>query len=123
MIKKIPSESQEQQRLVLKLRWTHPEIEFFAIPNGGSRKKGEASKLKLEGVEAGTADIFIAEAIGDHHGMFMELKRSVKSKSVTSEAQKIKHKRYTERGYCVKVCYGAEQAYKEILKYMSGIVS
>lgn len=31
----------------------------FAIPNGGSRNKAEAAKLKAEGVSAGVPDLFI----------------------------------------------------------------
>lgn len=116
---KIPSESQEQQRLVLKLRWNHSELEFFAIPNGGKRGKGEARKQVLEGVEKGTPDIFIAEPRGEFSGLFLELKRREKSKSKTSNEQIIKHQRLLDRGYQVKVCYGAAHAYKEILAYLN----
>ena len=112
---KIPSESQEQQRLVLKLRWNHPEIEFFSIPNGGKRGKGEARTLKLEGVEPGVPDLFIVDARQGFHGFFIEMK-DLKG-GVVSKAQKVKHARYQERGYKVEVCSGAENALAEILSY------
>ena len=118
MPKKLPTESQEQQRLVLKLRWLHPDIIFFAIPNGGKRNAGEARRMVLEGVESGIPDIFIAKAIKHYHGLFIELKRAVKSKSTTSIEQIEKHKSLIAEGYCVKVCYGCDNAYQTILDYL-----
>lgn len=115
---KISKESQEQQRLVLKLRWLYPDLVFFAIPNGGRRNRGEARTMVLEGVEKGTPDIFIAEARGEFHGLFIELKRADKKKSVTSKEQTEKIKTLLDKGYQVKVCYGASDALKEILLYV-----
>lgn len=116
-IKKIPTESQEQQRLVMKLRWLYPDIEFFAIPNGGKRNQGEAVKLKLEGVEAGAPDLFIVEPVGKFHGLFIELKRVADFK--VSLEQVSKHKKYLDRGFQVKVCCGAKEALKEIVSYLN----
>lgn len=118
MIKKCPTESQEQQKLVMKLRWFHPDIQFFAIPNGGKRNPGEARKLVLEGVEPGTPDIFIAEPKNGSNGLFLELKRSIKSLSNTSEKQIEKHKALKSKGYQVKVCYGCDDAYQTFLQYI-----
>lgn len=118
MIKKCPTESQEQQKLVMKLRWMHPDIQFFAIPNGGKRNPGEARKLVLEGVEPGTPDIFIAAPKNGSHGLFLELKRSDKSLSKTSIEQINKHKMLKSKGYQVEVCYGCDEAYKTFLNYI-----
>ena len=118
MSKKIPTESQEQQRLILKLRWLHPDVIFFAIPNGGKRGKGESRRMVLEGVEKGTPDIFIAKAIGNYHGLFIELKRAIKSLSCTSEDQIKKHEALRKEGYRVEVCYGCDIAYEIILEYL-----
>jgi len=116
--KKIKSESTEQKTLVSKLRWLHPNIEFFAIPNGGKRSKSEARSLVLEGVEKGTPDIFIAEPMKEFSGLFLELKRSEKSLSVTSPEQTVKHDRLRDRGYAVQIVYGADEAYRAIIEYM-----
>lgn len=116
--KKVKTESQEQQALVLKLRWQHPEIKFFAIPNGGKRGKGEARRLVLEGVEKGTPDLFIAEPRENFFGLFIELKRADEKLSKVSQEQWITHEQLLDRGYQVKICYGAEEAYKEILLYL-----
>jgi len=112
---KIPSESQEQQRLVLKLRWNHPEIEFFSIPNGGKRNKGEARTLKLEGIEPGVPDLFFVGARQGFHGLFIEMKES--TGGTTTKVQHDKHTRYRERGYKVEVCFGETEALKEVLSY------
>lgn len=115
---KIKTESQEQQRLVLKLRWLHPTLVFFAIPNGGRRGKGEARKMVLEGVEKGTPDIFIAEPSRGYYGLFIELKRAEKSKSVTSAEQLDKLSDLKRRGYKTAICFGADEAYKLIVSYL-----
>jgi len=118
-IKKIPSESQEQQRFILKLRWLHPKVIFFAIPNGGKRSRSEARRMVLEGVEKGTPDVFIAEPRKKYSGLFIELKRAVKSVSKISKEQIEKKEALESKGYCVKVCYGAEEAYRVFLDYLS----
>jgi hypothetical protein len=114
--KKIPNESQEQQRFVLKLRWFYPDLVFFAIPNGGKRNSGEATRMKLEGVEKGTPDIFIAEPRNGFFGLFIEMKK--KRDGSISEAQKGKIKLLREKGYAAHVCYGAEQAIEVLNSYL-----
>lgn len=47
------SEHSEQCAFVEWLRWNH--IPHYAIPNGGSRNRIEAARLKAEGVSAGHA--------------------------------------------------------------------
>ncbi len=116
--KKIPSESAEQQRLVLKIRWLLPNLQFFAIPNGGKRNPREARKLVLEGVEAGCPDLFVAKPSKGFHGLFIELKRAKKSLSKTSIKQIEKHKALRKAGYAVHVCYGATEAYSVIQEYL-----
>ena len=116
--KKLPTESQEQQRLVLKLRWFWPDLLFFAIPNGGKRGKGEARTMVLEGVEKGTPDIFIAEPRWRFHGLFIEMKRAEKSKSVVSAEQSDKMRRLIDSGYKCVVAYGAGDALKHIDDYL-----
>lgn len=116
--KKLPSESQEQQRLVLKLRWLWPDLVFMAVPNGGKRGKGEAAKMVLEGVEAGTPDLFIAEPRRGFHGLFIEMKRADKSKSVVSPEQKDKISQLEDKGYAVVICHGASDALLQIEGYL-----
>lgn len=57
----------------------HPEYphlnKLTHIPNGGSRNKAEAAKLKAMGVQAGFTDLFLPVPIlMKSHGLFIELK-------------------------------------------------
>lgn len=47
---------------------------FFAIPNGGSRGKSEAGKLKAEGVRPGIPDVFNFESNARFKGLWIEFK-------------------------------------------------
>lgn len=55
-------------------RYAFPAKRTFAIPNGGARSKGEAGKLKAEGVKSGVSDIFCAYPVEGRHGLFLEMK-------------------------------------------------
>lgn len=92
---------------------------LFAIPNGGSRHKIEAKRLKLEGVRAGVPDLMLAVPRDGKSGLFIEMKRAKKSLSKVSDAQKDWHKRLTFAGYAVAVCYGADEAIKTIKAYLN----
>lgn len=116
IIKKIKTESQEQKVLVNKLRWLHPNLVFFAIPNGGKRGKAEARHMVLEGVQKGTPDIFIAEPKNGYFGLFIELKRVSGSK--TSDEQLNMISNLLERGYDAAICHGAQEAYEKIISYL-----
>jgi len=80
----------------------------FAIPNGGGRSKGEAGKLKAEGVTAGVLDIFCSIAIGVHHGLYIEMK------SMTGYASREQREFVADsiqHGYAAVVCRGADRAF------------
>lgn len=97
------TEHAEQVSLVQWLDATHPELLYFAIPNGGNRNIITASKLKAEGVKAGVPDLFLPGL-----KLFVEMKR-VKGGSVSPQ-QKYWHERLTNCGYRVVVCKGAAEA-------------
>ncbi len=44
------------------------------VPNGGLRSKRQAAKLKLMGVRAGVCDLLLPVPVGDHPGLWIELK-------------------------------------------------
>lgn len=63
----------EHQEQVAVVRWLRMQGEiFFAVPNGGHRRKREAAQLKNAGVTAGVADIIIVLPRG---GIALEMKR------------------------------------------------
>ena len=101
------SEHHEQVTFVHWLKWAHPKVLFFAIPNGGYRNKITASKLKKEGVTAGVPDLFIAEPRFDISGLFIEMKTN---KGVVSKSQKEIMTKLKCKGYCCKVAYGFDEA-------------
>lgn len=59
---------------------------LFAVPNGGKRRKVEATLLKAEGVIAGVADLILLEARGGFGALCIEMKTRRKD-SKQSEKQ------------------------------------
>lgn len=118
----VPSEATEQTWLfewiaqMAYLRW--PELDLaFHIPNGGSRNKIEAARLKAQGVKAGVPDVFISVPRGGYHGLYIEMKRQVGGKM--REGQKEIIPRLRAQGYCVEICKGFHPAADVIEKYMT----
>lgn len=109
------SEAQEQNLL---FQWAEyiPELKnMFAIPNGGSRHPAEAANLKRQGVRSGVPDICLALPRGKYHGMYIEMKVG---RNKPSDNQKDWLSRLADAGYYTVVCYGFDEARKEILAYL-----
>lgn len=68
-------------------RYKYPNLAqlLFAIPNGGSRNKAEASRLKAEGVTSGVADLILLRANRFYGALCIEMKTP---KGRQSETQK-----------------------------------
>lgn len=124
-----PLESAEQQLVVSWANYAKFENYrvgdfLFAIPNGGSRRKAfgkvslEAIRMKKEGIRAGVPDLMLAIASENFHGLFIEMKRKIKSKSRVSDSQKEWHSKLKFQGYMVVVAYGADEAIMAIKKYL-----
>lgn len=92
-------------------------IEFFAIPNGGSRNKIEAVNLKREGVKAGVSDLCV---ILKDRVLFIEMKRpakklkngklSIAGISVSDNQKKFIEQVNLSNVVTAKVCYGFDEA-------------
>ena len=96
----------------------YPELELlYHIPNGGKRGKLEAMRLRLEGVCPGVPDLMLPTPRGQHHGLFVEMKRT-KGGSVSKE-QKDWIAYLQAQGYQAIVCRGFEEAKREIECYLS----
>lgn len=122
---KVASEGAEQSAL---FQWAglaveqYPDLAWmFHIPNGGSRNKAEAARLKAEGVKAGVADIFLPSPKGKYHGLFIEMKKADRSNHA-SERQKAFLAFADAKGYCSRVCYGWDEARTVIENYLQGII-
>lgn len=116
----LPTEDVEQEHLfqwARMTRWKYPELKkLFHIPNGGSRNKAEAAKLKRAGVKPGVPDLFLPVARGGYHGLFIELKR--KSGGRLSIEQKEWIEMLRAGYYKAVICRGSEEAEKAIVEYL-----
>ena len=94
-------------------------IPIFAIPNGIYLKDRTTAtrimaKMKKEGLKKGVPDLFIPVAKGAFHGMFIEMKWG---KNKPSPDQKKWINKLIDQGYCVVVCWSAEEAISHIRVY------
>lgn len=113
------SEETEQVNIIEWARWqisSHPELTLLHhCPNGGSRNKAEAIKLKQMGVIAGVPDLHLPVPKGIYAGLYIELKYN-KGRLESSQREFLKlAARYGN--YCA-VCYGAEEAIRVINEYI-----
>lgn len=127
-----PIEEIEQQKLVQWLRIK--KVLHFAPVNenqGSFTNRAVAirieAKAKSMGKSKGVPDLFIPISNKYYHGLFIELKRQIKtlkngmkSKSVpeTSKEQEEWIQKLKEQGYQAVVCYGASEAIDLIEEYM-----
>lgn len=114
------SEGEEQAALFEWASWNVgrlPELRLmFHVPNGGSRNKIEAAKLKAQGVKAGVPDVWLPVARGAFHGLVIEMKVG---KNKTTADQKEWIRLLIEQKYATRVCYGWQEAREAIERYLS----
>jgi hypothetical protein len=108
------SESMEQILFVNWMRKNHPEHRIFSIPNGGSRNKSEAMRLKNEGVAAGVPDLFVPSL-----RFFIEMKAV--GGGVVSPVQAGWIEYLVSVGYGAEVCKGSEAAKDAINRIVKNI--
>lgn len=97
------SEHAEQVSLCQWIDANHPDLPYFAIPNGGNRNVVTAKKLKAEGVKPGVPDLFFPSL-----NLFVEMKREKGGR--LSDYQKGWIEILEKSGYRVAVCKGAKEA-------------
>lgn len=113
------SEDTEQIQIINWAQWhtgKHPELKWLHhIPNGGSRNKLEAKKLKDMGVKPGVADLFLPYPRGCYHGMYIEMKFG---NNCHTDRQKEFLADMKAEGYFVTTCYSADDAIRVIEEYI-----
>lgn len=87
---------------------------IYAVPNGGIRNKGEAIKLKKEGVKAGVWDVSVDVPCKGKHGMRLEFKSE---KGKLSPEQKSMGELYERFGYATSIIQSFEQFRSVIQAY------
>ncbi len=96
----------------------YPELELlFHIPNGGTRNKIEAARLKAAGVKAGVPDLCLPVARSGFNGLFLEMKKPGE-KIKPGSNQDLWAIKLREQGYAVKCCDNWVDAKDWILTYL-----
>lgn len=114
------SEDTEQMSVMDWARWNqnvHPELELLHhCPNGGSRNKAEAVKLKQMGVKAGIPDLCLPVPMGVYSSLYIEMKYDT---GRLEDSQKKMLKALAAAGHYCTVCYGAEEAIRVLEEYIN----
>lgn len=122
MIKKAPTEAQEQKALfewAARSRCKYPALDMmYAIPNGGSRNLIEARHLKEQGVKRGVPDICLPVPNALYTALYIELKRPDGGR--VSDAQRGWIAALNRAGNRAVVCRGWDEARREIERYLGG---
>ena len=125
--KRSNAEELKQQAVIEWGRWIRippaPDIEanarvtdyLFAIPNGGSRNKAEAGRLRATGVKAGVHDLMLPIARKGYHGLWIEMKHG---KNDLSEKQAEWGERMRLAGYHTVTAWTSYDAEKAIADYL-----
>lgn len=112
------SEDTEQIAVIQWSMWNmnrYPELKWLHhCPNGGSRNRLEAVKLKQMGVKAGVSDLCLPYPKGVYCGLYVEMKFGDNRQQDT---QKEFLKDMAAVGHFVATCYSAEEAVKVIEEY------
>ena len=112
------SEDTEQINVVQWAGWNmnrYPELKWLHhVPNGGSRNKQEAVKLKQMGVKAGVSDLCLPYPKGFYCGLYIEMKFG-DGRHQASQKEFLAD--MAAAGHFVVTCYSAEEAVKVIEEY------
>lgn len=116
---KLRTEDTEQQVVI---QWARiaaghcPALKLLHhIPNGGSRNKREASKLKRMGVLSGVPDLHLPVASAGYNGLYIEMKYE-DGRLLASQREFLIRASYFHN-YCA-VCYTAEDAIAVLQDYI-----
>lgn len=113
------SEDTEQISVIQWAEWNtgrYPELKWLHhCPNGGSRNKQEAVKLKQMGVKAGVSDLCLPYPRGAYCGLYIEMKYG---KNRQQPTQKEFLADMAAAGHFVATCYSAEDAVAVIKDYL-----
>lgn len=120
MKKALRSEDTEQITVIQWAEWNtgkYPELKWLHhCPNGGSRNKQEAVKLKQMGVKSGISDLCLPYPKGTYCGLYIEMKYG-------SNRQQPMQKEFladmAAAGHFVATCYSAEDAIAVIEDYLN----
>lgn len=112
-------EDAEQMAVISWAGWMiniYPELELLHhCPNGGSRHKAEAVKLKQIGVKPGMPDLCLPVPKGKYAGLYIEMKCG---SNKLQETQKEKLAALARYGHYCTVCYSSREAIEVLEEYL-----
>lgn len=119
-VKRRNEESWAQKKLItwwdlVAPKWGLEPGDLFAIPNQIAGSVRNASRMKDEGLRAGTFDLFLMVGRMSSHGLFIEMKAPY---GKLSPSQKLFLPRAQKRGYMTAVCYTLRDAQAVITEYL-----
>lgn len=114
LIKKYPMEDEEQIAFINWFKSKYKDYFIFSVPNGGSRNKIEASKLKKTGLLSGIPDLIIL--MPNKEVLFLEMKRQ--KGGVLSLVQKVVINLIEKLGFTVLIGYGFLDAKSKFENYL-----
>lgn len=115
--KAAPSEHDLQVACLRWLRYAHPGIFYYAIPNGGYRTITTAKAMRAEGQRPGVPDLHFPIGRGEYLSLYIEMKNGKAGQ--LSEAQKEVHEILRRERNKVAICLNLEEFQEEINKYFS----
>ena len=107
------NEAAEQKAVV---QWcAYMGIPVVHIPNEGKRSARVGAEMKAMGLRPGFPDLFIPLPKKEFHGLFIEMKYG---RNKLTDSQKEWLALLVKNGYAGAVCYGADEAIKNIESYL-----
>lgn len=108
-----------QVRCVKWFQYQYPHLRrlFFSVPNGGSRPKATASRMKAEGITPGVADLILLLPNYYHHSLNIEMKAGCSQ----SEAQVIYETCCHASGNCYTVCRSLDDFKATVTGYLASV--
>lgn len=115
------SEATEQERVVRWAKMMEGKVPALRLlhhcPNGGSRNKAEAARLKRQGVRSGVPDLELPVPRGGYAGLYIEMKHG-RNRPTGNQKRWIAD--LQTAGNACAVCYSADEAIDVIERYMQG---
>jgi hypothetical protein len=108
------SNEAEEQKVVIRY-CDIKGIPIVHIPNEGKRSARVGAEMKAMGLRPGFPDLFVPLPKKEFHGLFIEMKYG---RNKLTDNQKEWLALLVKNGYACAVCYGADEAIKNIESYL-----
>lgn len=122
--RRLYKETKEQSSLVIYLKAKYPHIKIICSTRGEGlsgktsfQRMVQGARLKRQGYEKGTPDLFFAWPSGRYSGLFIETKKEIGG--IVDEYQKFFKFSVEGAGYAHIFARGAKDGIKKVDAYMS----